>query len=106
MVSTINFSALSWKDFLRNETRLRVPHRKLEQFLRFLEFDPKQFFKLVNEGIKACVKPGIKATLDESIWSWLGSHPGVLHIDRKPNIDGSQVFMLVFELTQTKRYVT
>ena len=35
----------------------------------------------------------------------VGDYPGVLHIDRKPNPDGFQVFMLAFELTQTKRYV-
>ena len=35
LVSTITSAALSWKEFFRDETRLKVPHNKLEWFLKF-----------------------------------------------------------------------
>ena len=102
-MSTIYSSVSNWNEFVRDATRQVVLFAKMEHFLQFLSYDPKQFFQLVNDGLKECIKPGVKATLDESIWSWLENHFGVLHIDRKPNPDGFRVFMLAFELTRTRR---
>lgn len=88
LISTITSAALSWKEFFRGKTRLKVPCNKFKWFFKFLEFDPKQFFILMNHGIKFCIKPEIKANLDKSIWPCLKSHFSALYIEKNPNPDG------------------
>ncbi|MGH2612278.1 MAG: hypothetical protein ACRDFB_04435, partial [Rhabdochlamydiaceae bacterium] len=93
----------SWRDFIRNKGRKGVKRVALESFIKYLSYDPKSFFEIINNNFKECITPGDNATLDETMWGWLGDHMGSVHIERKPHEDGFKVLTLCFEFKQTKR---
>jgi len=93
LLATVS-NATTWTEFSKNITRKGSKNKKLARFIKYLSFDTKAFFQQVNNDIKQDIQPGGEATLDETGWQWLGTHPGLVHIERKPHKNVFKVLTL------------
>jgi hypothetical protein len=102
LLATVS-NATTWTDFSRDTTRKGVKHKRLAKFIKYLSFDTKAFFQQVNNDIKQDIQPGGKAVLDETGWQWLGTHGGLVHIERKPHEDVFKVLTLCLTFSRIQR---
>ena len=91
----------TWKTFLKNKERLGASKKKMERFIKYLTYNPKIFFEIINQDLKKFIKTNGKSTLDETMWAWLREDIASIEIEHKPESIGFKVLTMCFKLSRT-----
>ena len=81
----------TWKVFLKDKDRKGSSKKHMDRFIKYLSYDTKIFFEMVNADLKKFLKTNGKATLDETMWGWAGHHLTLVEIEHKPESIGFKV---------------
>jgi hypothetical protein len=91
------------RSYTRSSTRPGFSRNRWDLFVKHLQYDAPTLFRLVNEAFMMAIVASGVASLDETMWAWLGEHAGVISIPRKPHGTGFKVITGSVSFTQTGR---